>query len=80
MTATAVSELRIMDKSGDTRVTWTVGNEIEESIARSSFDAFHEKGYLAYRLDTAARGRGTQMREFDPSAGTIIMAPPLAGG
>lgn len=41
-----------------------------------AIDAVH---HLAYRV-TAGDQKGEVVRQFDPQAGRIIMAPPMAGG
>lgn len=74
-------EMAVMDPlEGDHKIAWDPNdpNSVEE--ARRSFDALvRDKKYLAFK--TADPGdKGEQIREFDPSAGTIIMTPPMAGG
>jgi hypothetical protein len=72
-------ELIQLDKSGDTRIEWNRSREIEVDAARRTFDSLREKGYMAYKL-TGTGARGEVIREFDPSAEKIVMAPQMAGG
>jgi hypothetical protein len=77
-TAPPTGRLRIMDRSGDAAFSWGVGNVAEETVAREAFDRYRGKGYLAYRVE--GDGRGEVMREFDPTAGEVVMSPQLVGG
>lgn len=72
--------LSVMDGSGDTPVKWRVGNRDEEQIARAAFDKAKDRGYLAYRVDPDDHSKGEIMREFDPKAGEVILAPQPVGG
>lgn len=71
--------MMVPDTSGHTEIKWQRGNEIEESIARASYDAAIKKGYQAFRM-TASGERGTRMDSFDPTAEKIMMVPRLQGG
>lgn len=70
--------MRQMDKSGDTKIQWTLGNKDEEDNARRSFDDLRAKGFLAYEV--VANGKGEVVKKFDPKAEKIILAPRMAGG
>ena len=74
----AVGELRQMDRTGDTRIKWNRNNDGEVAAARAHFDALKNKGYIAYKADGETKGE--VIKEFDPSAREIIMAPPTRGG
>jgi hypothetical protein len=74
-----MGELRLMNKRGDTRVMWDPYRQDEVAAARKQFDELKKKGYLAYAVKKKGEA-GEQIREFDPHAGKIIMAPPMAGG
>ncbi len=71
--------LRTMSRDGDTPIHWTPGVRVEEDAARAAFDAMKAKGYAAYRSDGGERGDEI-IRRFDPTAGEIVMVPPLQGG
>jgi hypothetical protein len=68
-----------MDRTGDTRVMWDPNNGDEVTSARNQFNELRGKGYLAYKV-TETAGKGDLIREFDPDAGKIILAPPMRGG
>lgn len=74
-----MGELRQMDKSGDTKLMWSAENADEVASAKRTFDELKKKNFLAYSVKKRG-GMGEQIREFDPSAEKIIMAPPMAGG
>ncbi len=74
-----------MGQSGDTKIEWNLDNADEIAIAREAFNLATRspqmggKGYNAYRV--GERGlRGEMIREFDPEAEKIILAPQMAGG
>ena len=75
-----MGELSVMGRRGDTKIIWDPGNEDEVANARRTFDDLvGRKRFLAFRV--AARGsKGEQIREFDPDAEKLIIAPPMAGG
>lgn len=78
---TPTGTLRILDPTGDTTITWRVGNADEETVASETFRRLTtDKGYLAYRVDPADKSKGERMRYFDPSAGEMILSPQLVGG
>lgn len=65
--------------AGDTSLIWDANNEDEVSAVKATFDKLKKKGYLAFSV--RAKGeKGQQIDGFDPKAGKIIMAPPMAGG
>lgn len=72
--------MAVMDATaGDVKVIWDPENEDEVAAVQQQFDELRAKGFLAYRV--AERGRkGVQLREFDPNAESLILAPPLVGG
>lgn len=72
-------ELCVMDENGDTKTIWDPDNPDEVEVARSTFQKLKKKGYLAYRVNKDG-GKASAMAEFDPTAGKIIMSPPMAGG
>ena len=74
-----MGELAVMGRTGDTRVLWNGDNEAEVENARRTFEDLTKKGYLAYSVDRRGN-KGTQVREFDPEAEKLILAPPMAGG
>ncbi len=73
-----VGTLRTLDTKGDTKISWNSENPADVESARASFNLLRGKGYMAYRTERG--NRGTQLREFDPEAEEIILAPALVGG
>ncbi len=75
-----VGELRIMDpRAGDTKLTWDTANRDEVEAARTMFNDLRQKRFMAYRVDEKG-DKGEVIRQFDPEAGLLIMAPPMVGG
>jgi hypothetical protein len=70
--------LSILDPTGDTRIAWSPGNADEVEAARTMFNTFKDKGYLAYRVE--GNDKGSVIRRFDPQVGDIIMSPQMQGG
>lgn len=77
--ATEKSTLHILDRTGDTKVLWSVDNPDEVDAAKKTFDSLKKKGYLAYSVKDDGT-KGEVIRNFDKTAGRIIMAPQLVGG
>ena len=75
-----IGVVRVMSGRGDTPIAWRVGNRTEEDIARAAFNKAKDRGWLAYRVDPDDKTKGTQMREFDPKAGEVILSPAPVGG
>lgn len=71
-----MSVLRIMNRSGDTTLTWTKGKN--EAEVRAEFNKIIKSGYMAFRVDSPTSG--AVIRRFDPEADTIIMTAPMVGG
>lgn len=75
-----MSELAVMDKSGDTKTIWDKDNPAEVEAARAMFDKLKgEKKYIAYSVKADGK-KGEVMQAFDAAAEKIIMAPPMVGG
>jgi hypothetical protein len=81
VTATAVEQsvLHVMDATGDTKVMWSADNPDEVEAAKATFDRLKKKGYLAYSVNDDG-SKNEVIRNFDKTAGRIIMAPQLVGG
>lgn len=79
MTAEPVvtGEIAEMNKSGDTKITWSTDNEAEVDAARAHFDRLR-KTHVAYVK--GPDGKDVQIRTFDPRAGKITMTLPPIGG
>lgn len=72
-------EIAVMGPSGDSKVYWNEKKWEEVEAAKAVFDVYKAKGFAAFSMD-AKGDKGKQIREFDPSAGSILFVPPLAGG
>ena len=72
-------ELAIMSHKGDTKVVWDPSNEDETAAAKAQFDTLVGKGFSAFKVQGKGE-KGDMIREFDPTAGKIILIPALAGG
>jgi hypothetical protein len=78
-----MSEMRILDLSGDTKIIWDADRKDEVDNARESFDRLTKKGkpgYLAFEVKKGKPGRGRRITEFDPEAERLILSPPIVGG
>jgi hypothetical protein len=74
------SLLAVLDKSGDTKITWDRSKPLEIEIARAAFRKAKLDGYMAYKVSGKDGVKGEVLADFDPTAERIILAPPLAGG
>ena len=74
-----VCEMNILDLTGHTRTTWDPNLPHEVEANKATFNALKVKGYIAYRVKADGE-QGEIMREFDPLAAKMIMAPPVMGG
>lgn len=74
-----MTELCVMDATGDTKVIFDPNNADEVDAAREQFKALKKKGFIAYRV-SGDGSKGEILTEFDAHAGKIIMAPPMRGG
>jgi len=71
--------IRNLNGEGDTHISWTPGNADEVRTAREHFEKLTgELKYSAYRVVDGERGE--LIREFDPAAEEIILAPQISGG
>lgn len=71
--------LHIMDRTGDTKMTWSPDSPEEVANAKENFDRLKKKGFLAYTVKDDG-SKGEVIKDFDKTAGRIIMAPQLVGG
>ncbi len=66
---------------GDEEVKWDPEDEASVSKAKEQFDKLVGKGYKAYKMvEETVKKRGEAIKDFDPAAGSILLAPPMAGG
>ena len=45
-----MSEMRVIDATGDTKVIWDSGNRDEVKAARDTFEQLKKKGHIAYAV------------------------------
>jgi hypothetical protein len=72
-----MSELSVLDLSGDTRLQWNSKNAEEVAQARKKFDEFRTNGYAAYK---ATKAGSELIHNFEPDAERVILRPPMIGG
>jgi len=75
-----MGEIKVMGIYGDIKQMWDPTSPDEVAAAKRVFDDLRKKGHLAFAVTGAKAKKGEQITEFDPKAGRIIMAPPMAGG
>lgn len=74
-----ICEMKIVDSSGDSKIMWDPSNADEVAAAKKTFDDLKAKRFVAYSVAPGG-AKGEVIREFDPRAEKLIMAPPMAGG
>lgn len=74
-----VSELCILDQTGDTRLQWSRSNQAEVDFARKRFDELKKLGHMLYKVDSKGK-QGEVLQAFDPKAERIIAVPRMIGG
>lgn len=74
-----MSEMHVLNRSGDTKLIWNSENEDEVANAKKTFDDLRSKNFGAYSVKKKGK-RGKIIRQFDPSAEKIILVPPVVGG
>lgn len=72
-------EMRIIDKTGDLRLTWDADKPDEVASVKKAFDEKIRAGYKAYRVKDDGK-KGRLITVFDKDAEKIILAPQLSGG
>lgn len=76
---TSTGVLEYMNHTGHTEVKWDQNKDVEVQGARAQFDLLVGKGYSAFKLKSDGT-QGEQIREFDPTAERILLAPAMRGG
>ncbi len=74
-----VGLLAVMGMGGDTKSIWDPDNEDEVEAAKKQFDELIEGGHAAFKVKKSGKP-GKKITEFDPSAGKVILVPPVRGG
>lgn len=73
-----MSELRILGKGGDTRISWNNESDIEVAAAKETFEKRIKENWSAFREKKGIKG--DKIKIFDPEAERIILVPPISGG
>lgn len=76
---TGPREMHVLDHTGDTKIIWDPDKPEEVEAARETFNRLKKKNYLAYTVNRSG-DKGTVVREFDPQAEKMILAPQTVGG
>ena len=74
-----MSEMRVIDMTGDAKVIWDRTNQDEVDAARETFNRLKKKGHMAYSVRKDGE-KGLLIHEFDPDSEKIILAPRMVGG
>ena len=74
-----MGELAMLDATGDTKLLWNRGNQIEVEAAKELFKKLKKKNYIAYTVKDDGK-QGEIIHSFDPNLERIIMMPPIIGG
>lgn len=72
--------MSVMGQPGDTKIIWDRNNRDEVENARRTFNDLVAKHYLAFEVTGNQGDKGKQIREFNPDAERLILAPPMRGG
>lgn len=73
-----MSELRILGKGGDTKISWNSRSEIEVAAAKETFEKRIKEGWSAFRDKNGFKG--DKINSFDIHAERIVLVPPISGG
>lgn len=73
-----MSEMRVLGKGGDLRISWNSENEREVAVAKETFEKWVRDGWSAFRDKLGVKG--DKIKTFDPDAERIVLIPPVAGG
>ena len=73
-----MSELRILEKSGDMKISWNSRSDEEVAAAKETFDKRIKDGWSAFRDKFGSKG--DKIKIFDADAERIVLVPPISGG
>jgi hypothetical protein len=74
-----MSELRILNGSGDTKIIWNSDKQAEVDVAERTFDELKKKGYSAFSVKKNG-DKDKLITKFEADAEKIILIPPMSGG
>ena len=72
-------EMSAMGKEGDTKYHWNPEDPESVAAAQETYNGFMSDGYRAFSMSEDGT-QGEIMTSFDPSAGNVLMVPPMQGG
>lgn len=73
--------MSVIDRdAGDSKIMWDRSRSEEVKSAKEQFEKLTKAGYLAYEVEGKEGKKGRQIREFDPDAERLILAPAMRGG
>jgi hypothetical protein len=74
-----MSELMVLDRTGDTRLQWDQESQDQVAAARKRFDELKAKGYASFKVNKNGN-QGEQIDKFDPTEERIVLLPQMVGG
>ena len=73
-----MSELRVLGKGGDMKISWNRENMEEVRTARETFEKKIKEGWSAFKDKFGSKGE--KIKVFDDNAERIVLVPPISGG
>lgn len=78
-------KLSVMGPEGHAEIVWDVHDFDSVSNAKKMFDDLLSKKWQAFAVEREddkihSAKKGGKITKFDPSAGEIVMVPPVSGG
>lgn len=73
-----MSELRVLGKGGDIKMSWNTRNEMEVEAAKETFEKRIKDGWSAFKDKSGLKGE--KIKIFDVDAERIVLVPPISGG
>lgn len=73
-----MSELRILGRGGDMKISWNSTSREEVTTARETFEKKIKEGWSAFKDKFGSKGE--KIKIFDENAERIVLVPPIAGG
>jgi len=74
-----MSEMRILDETGDSNVEWDINNKDSIKKAKKQFDDLIKKGYTAFVVNNDG-SQGKKVDEFNFEYEKVIMTPTMRKG
>lgn len=73
-----MSELRILGKGGDMKISWNRENDAEVKTAKETFEKKIKEGWSAFKDKFGSKG--DKVKVFDEDSERIVLVPPISGG